>query len=237
MIHYLSLMSLLATRKRNGQFGKGHGQIDLTAKRYGRWLVSALAWRTGEDIFWRCICNCGNKRSVSGHSLRSNRSKSCGCLHRELSRQRKKHGLSRSRIYHVWADMRQRCENIKHPSFRDYGGRGITVCRRWQSFPHFSSDMGPRPHGSAIERINNQDGYNPSNCMWASRKQQQRNRRGNRVLRINGQSKCVAEWSEISGVSSATIFSRLHKLKWKAKRAVFAPVRGTIRWFPDIHRI
>lgn len=217
-------------RKRNGQFRKGAGVLSLSGRRFGRWSVTVPLVKRAKDrgVNWRCVCDCGTSRAVSGNSLRRGISQSCGCLTRELSSQRKKHGMSRSRVYHIWADMRNRCENPTHISFLDYGGRGIIVCRRWRSFPCFMADMGPRPLGATIERLNNAAGYSPKNCQWASRKCQQRNRRTNRILTIKGRSKCVAEWSEISGIRSATIFSRLHALKWTPEQAVFAPLKSSL---------
>jgi len=130
-----------------------------------------------------------------------------------------------SPTYQAWAAMRHRCLRPSNPRFADYGGRGITVCERWSSFAAFLSDMGERPNGMQIDRIDNDGNYEPSNCRWATAKEQTRNRRNNRLLTIDGATKCLAQWSELSGVGYAVIRARLTVLKWEPKRAVFQPER------------
>jgi len=154
--------------------------IDLTGKRYGRWTVIEERGRSKNgNVLWKCICDCGNIVEVLSVSLRNNLSKSCGCLKKELMRKRfKKHGCSYRAEYNVWGDMIQRCTNKKCFVYKHYGGRGIRVCQEWRkSFKVFFNDMGPRPRGTSIERINNELGYFPGNCIWANKTIQVRNRR------------------------------------------------------------
>jgi len=158
-------------------------RIDLIGKRFGRLVVTAYAGHGKRT----CVCDCGAHVDVLGKSLRHGRSKSCGCLMRELARIRAtKHGMSRSREYHSWQSMKQRCFNPRHPGFEYYGGEGKTVCERWKnSFVEFFADMGPCPEGHSIHRVKGDGNYEPSNCIWADAKTQAQNRRRpQRKLRI-----------------------------------------------------
>ena len=154
--------------------------IDLTGQRFGRWTVIAYAgvnkWRGAR---WKCLCDCGAHGIVDGWHLRSGQSQSCGCLQRELTITRfTKHGRSNSPEYYSWRAMKQRCCKPYATSYEYYGKRGIRVCERWlNSFSAFYQDMGERPPGCSLDRINVNDDYRPGNCCWADAKQQRRNRR------------------------------------------------------------
>lgn len=111
-------------------------------------------------------------------------------------------------LYHVWTSLRQRCRNPKSPGYPDYGGRGIDVCARWDSFTAFLEDMGPRPDGCSIDRIDNDKGYSPENCRWAKPKAQTRNQRRTRIVFIDGQSFVAADLADLSGLSTDTIVKR-----------------------------
>lgn len=126
--------------------------------------------------------------------------------------------------------MKQRCYNPKKPCFLRYGGRGITVCSRWlESFENFLADMGPRPVGTSLDRINNGGNYEPGNCRWATAKEQQRNTRYNVKITVGGITKSVTEWSELNNIPRAAIFQRL-KLGWPVKKAVTTPTWTVTRW-------
>lgn len=157
--------------------------IDEKGKRYGRLLVQAAGTPTpqGKSRWW-CLCDCGNRSLVVGSDLRSGNTTSCGCRKEELRAARfTTHGFRASGRTHPsypsWANMLQRCTNPNDPAYRHYGGRGITVCERWQSFENFLADMGERPEGLTLDRTDNEGNYEPGNCKWATRAQQSANRR------------------------------------------------------------
>lgn len=148
--------------------------------------------------YWECLCTCGNKIRLASLFLNSGHTKSCGCLRIESSRKSlTTHGKSNMPEYEVYITMKKRCYNKKHISYKDYGGRGITVCDKWlNSFTEFLSDMGNRPgkHYS-IDRINNNGNYTPTNCRWATKKEQNSNTRRNNWIEYNGEKMILADWA------------------------------------------
>jgi len=114
-----------------------------------------------------------------------------------------------SKSYRPWVSMRRRCLNPRTKSFKYYGGRGITICGRWQSFRNFLADMGERPGGMTLERINNNGNYEPDNCRWATANEQQRNKRSNRLLTFQGETKTLTEWSRQIGISHSVLDHRI----------------------------
>jgi hypothetical protein len=155
-------------------------KVDSTGKRFGRWTVNTYAGG-GK---WHCVCDCGARAVVRGRALQKQQSRSCGCFARELLGERSfKHGMSGSREYKCWATMKQRCFNPRNSRYKDYGGRGISVCDDWLPFIAYFADTGERPEGMTLDRINNDGDYGPTNWQWATPKQQIQNRRPQRKRR------------------------------------------------------
>lgn len=154
--------------------------IDLTGKKYGRLTVIERSGVRGGQSSWLCKCECGNKKVVIGKNLRRGLTTSCGCYHNELlSVRNTTHGLSKTRIYRIWRDMKNRCFYSKDKHFKDYGGRGITICDEWKnSFESFYkwSDANGYSEKLTIDRIDNDGNYEPSNCRWITMKEQCQNR-------------------------------------------------------------
>lgn len=149
-------------------------KIDLTGKKFGRWIVLKKKGIIHERPAWLCLCECGTVKVIQGGSLRGGYTKSCGCIQKETVTT---HNMSKSTIYSTWVCMLQRCNNPKYTYYSHYGGRGIKVCKRWMQFDNFLTDMGIRPNGLTLERIDNSKGYFKENCKWASMTEQARNKR------------------------------------------------------------
>ena len=158
----------------------GRGQIDLSGKRYSFLTVVRRGDRINGRWFWVVKCDCGTEKQVRATHLSSGKTKSCGCKTSELiASEISKHLMSDSTEYNIWTSMKSRCLNPNNDAYKHYGGRGITICDRWLSrFENFYSDMGKRPDGRSLDRINNDGNYEPSNCRWATYKQQRANSRG-----------------------------------------------------------
>lgn len=134
---------------------------------------------------WKCKCDCGRFCDASSSALHLAKKKSCGCLRPERAAARQRtHGLSGSPSYITWQNMLNRCRNPKVKSFLDYGAAGISVCERWHNFHNFYLDMGQRPEGKSLDRIDPFGNYEPANCKWSTRSEQARNTRGAAALRI-----------------------------------------------------
>ncbi len=178
-----------------------------------------------------CRCECGNIKIARAYNVFYGLTKSCGCLFKEGNNL--KHGFRRTgekseRLYVLWKAMRERCNTPSCSCYKHYGARGIRVCKEWDNYLAFKEWA--LSHGYSdeltLDRIDFNGNYEPENCRWATYKQQANNTRANHYLTINGVTKTMTEWSEVSGISAATIWARLHR-GWGVKDAVFQP-KGTI---------
>lgn len=137
------------------------------------------------------------------------------------------HGKSDTPTYYCWIDMRRRCLNENHSKYPSYGGRGITICQKWLSFEGFLEDMGEKPHGLTLDRIDNDKGYFLENCRWATRKQQARNRRKSKEpITWRGKTQYLSDWADELGFNWALLWNRLHIYGWSVDKAFTQPVRG-----------
>lgn len=177
-----------------------------------------------------CRCECGNLKTISIYSLRSGNTKSCGCLSKELARERIskvsehniKHNKSNTRLFRIWCKLRDRCNNIKNDRYKDYGGRGIKVCDEWlkdfNSFYSWSIANGYK-EGLSIDRINVDGNYEPNNCRWVTAKEQANNRRNNHYITYNNVTHTIEEWGNILNIKGKTIQARLSR-GWSIERAL-----------------
>ena len=183
--------------------------IDLTNRKFGRLTVISEAGKSKDgEIMWLCGCECGKQKTIRGSSLRNGKTKSCGCYRREISAT---HRMTKTDTYKTWLDMNARCHNKNNKSYNGYGGRGITVCERWNKFENFYTDMREKPKGMSIERKNNNGNYEPFNCEWATRKEQARNTRDTKWISYRGETKCLIAWAEEIGISSTALGKRLKR--------------------------
>lgn len=153
--------------------------IDLTGRTFGRLLVVERGENIGGHTAWECECECGSVVLVRYQSLVNGQTKSCGCLRSDImTATQLKHGHYNSTTYHSYHSMKARCLNKNHRQFKDYGGRGIKISKYWiNDFGRFLKDMGERPLGKTLDRIDNNKGYSKSNCKWSTRKEQNNNKR------------------------------------------------------------
>lgn len=212
------------------EFGKSLLQ-DLTDMKFGRLTVLSLAEksRTGETR-WVCRCDCGKETIVQANNLKSGLVKSCGCArHEKLVEMHTIHGERGTRLYNIWAKMRDRCHDKSNMT---YGGRGITICPEWDdsytAFRNWALNNGYSDK-LTIDRIDNDKGYFPENCRWVDAKAQARNRRSNRLYTYNGETLIAKEWEERYGLPRGRLRERIETLGWPIERALTEPIhRG--RW-------
>jgi len=210
---------------------------NLVGQRFGRLVVVEYArpGKRGAGATWLVRCDCGVERVVSAANLRRGCTQSCGCLNRDrtaeaIRKRCTRHGqakLKRTGTYSTWNSMKNRCDNPRAQDYYLYGARGISVCDRWRDFKNFYADMGEKPAGLTIERIDINGDYEPSNVRWATRAEQTRNTRSNRNLTVNNLTLCVTDWAIKVGVRRNLIYQRLNA-GWEIERAIFTPSqRGT----------
>lgn len=199
---------------------------ELTGERFGRLAVLRYSHSNkNKQRIWECQCDCGNIIFANSNQLVSGNTRSCGCLQKEIAKAigrkvLKTHGLSKvngkkTRLYRIWAGMNTRCNNPNDKAYKEYGGRGIHICKEWRekgfkAFHNWAIANGYK-ESLTIDRIDNNKGYSPENCRWATYKEQNRNKRSNTILAFNGVCKTICEWAEQINISEATICGRLKR--------------------------
>jgi hypothetical protein len=192
---------------------RGPKPSDLTGERHNR-LTVLRRHSSGRHSRWWCRCDCGRELPVIQQKLTANFQKSCGCYRNESTARRfLTHGRSGTHEYAIWSAIKARCSNPLQPSWKYYGGRGISMCDQWvDSFQQFFADMGARPSmRHSIDRLDNNGPYSPENCRWATYAEQRRNRKDIRNVMWNGQTRCLEDWSVHTGIPRTTLFLRLQR--------------------------
>lgn len=201
---------------------------DLTGQTFGNlYVVKRIENTATNKAQWQCECLCGNIIPVITSHLKSGHTKSCGCLKRDLCIERHlTHGMSDTPEYNIWLRIIQRCTNPNNQDFKDYGGRGITICDKWRyDFMAFFNHTGKRPSiKHSIDRINNNSGYKPNNVQWSLPQKQANNKRNNHNIIIHYCTMTMSQWAKFVGMDNATLWNRI-KNNWPIEKAVFQPVR------------
>lgn len=188
---------------------------DMTGNKYGRLTAIKRVHKDGFNrVCWLCKCDCGNELIVTSDNLRNGHTKSCGCLKEETSRKLlTTHGLSETRMYKIYKDMKTRTTNKNCPEYKNYGGRGIKICDEWLSdfrkFYYWSINNGYKDE-LTIDRIDVNGNYEPSNCRWTTQKVQQNNRTNNHNITYNGETHTMKQWAERLGIKYKTLERRIN---------------------------
>lgn len=198
--------------------------INLIGKRFHKMSVLKRAPNRGIRVFWLCRCDCGRQKEIWSASLKTGATQSCGCQRSEANKKRATHGMSRTRLFGVWTGMINRCHHPKTVGYKNYGARGIKVCKRWKKFINFHSDMSSTyKSGLQIERMDNNGNYCPKNCIWTTRDKQNRNKRNNRYLEFNGKKQTLSEWSRELGITLTGVINRITQ-GWSVERICTTPL-------------
>lgn len=198
--------------------------IEMVGRRFGRLICVSRAPSRGVVSEWNCVCDCGGTKTANGSNLRRGLTASCGCLHKEATREANRtHGKSYDRIYCTWQHMLARCS----PDFPEYGARGITVCDEWKnSFDAFYADMSEPPtRKHTLDRQDVNGNYTKSNCRWATYKQQARNTRANRLVTFDKRTLSLAEHCERQRLTYSTVLARIDRLRWPIDKALSTSIR------------
>ena len=198
--------------------------FDLTGIRFTKLVAIRLhGTNHNKHRVWECLCDCGKTVYPTAQGLYSGKTKSCGCWRPERPA---KHGFTRrtarvSSTYYCWTAMRDRCNNANNPAYTTFGGRGIKVCDRWDEFPNFLTDMGERPQGLQIERIDKDGNFQPGNCKWATVSEKGFNKRTNTKYTVRSITKSFGQWAEHLGIERSTLWERMQK--WPLEKALTTP--------------
>ncbi len=200
---------------------------NIAGMKFGMLQVLAYAGSNSGHAFWKCKCDCGKETVTTGKLIRTGHTQSCGCLHEWIIRSgnnTRTHGHTAngkfSKEYASWNGAKSRCFRKKDAMFKNYGARGITMCGQWKkSFESFLKDMGNCPDGMTLDRINNDGNYEPGNCRWATRTEQNNNKRNNHRISFGGKAMTISEWATNIGINQKTIWKRITR-GWPLERAL-----------------
>lgn len=199
---------------------------DLSGKRFGSLTVIEFGgkYQPSGNVYWRCICDCGNITNTTGSSLRSGKSVSCGrcSASKRAAKRNYKHGGFGTRLYEIWRQIHRRCYGTRTKSYKNYGGRGISVCSEWRDYETFKKwaiSTGYKEN-LTIDRIDVNGDYEPSNCRWATVKQQANNRRSNHLVKYNGEMHTVSEWADILCIDQRKLWQMLNRNDWDMAEAI-----------------
>lgn len=204
-------------------------KLNLAGQRFGRLIAIEVHDQDAYRAYrWKCTCDCGTDTVVRGSQLKSGAVQSCGCGVREAASRSRTHGATDTPLYGRWRAMIERTRNPNHREYRNYGGRGIAVCDRWQSFENFAADMGPTFRQELqLDRLDVNGNYEPANCRWITQREQQRNKRTNHVIEWRGRSMVVTDWAELLGLVPNTVIYRLRR-GWSVDRALTTGARPEV---------
>lgn len=204
--------------------------LDRSGRKYGRLTAIRVShYNERKQAYWLCVCDCGTEKSIFGGNLTSGAVISCGCYSRE-NPAHLIHGAAKDfqhyPEYDIWLGMKGRVHNPNNKRFKFYGGRGITICQQWlDSFENFYRDMGQRPHPKlTLHRVNNNGNYCPENCVWATKKVQNREKTNTHWQTYQGERKSLADWADITGINYTALHQRL-RAGWSVERAFTTPVK------------
>lgn len=201
--------------------------IDLTGRKYGRLtVIKHIGKDKYNNAIWECKCSCGNIINTRGSTLRNGKIKSCGCLHKEMTKQLAKnnitHNMSNTRLYRTWQSMKSRCYYKQNNRYKYYGANGVKVCDKWlndfQTFHDWAIKNGYNDN-LTIDRMDVNGNYEPNNCRWVTNEEQQRNKRNNKTYTIDGETRCLSEWCEKLNLNYNTVQTRLHR-NWSIEKAL-----------------
>lgn len=194
--------------------------LDITGMRFGS-LTAIRRYSQSKNKTWKwlCRCDCGEETVSFITTLHASETACCkSCRSKIISKQRTKHGMTRTPTYLSWRSMIGRCDNSKNLDYYLYGGRGIKICERWKTFENFLADMGERPPGTSLDRENSNGDYEPENCRWSTPTEQANNRRNSALITFDGRIQTLSEWSKEVKIGRATLDQRL-KRGWTVEKA------------------
>lgn len=224
-------MQHAANLEKSQMLKKVHNYKEIVGLKFHRLtaIKEVVSSSNGKSAIWLFKCDCGRFKEISKKSAMNGHTKSCGCLNRER-RALKKHGHAgnkrNSKTYRTWSHMLSRCRNPKTQDYKYYGGRGISVCKEWIDFRNFLKDMGESPNDCEIDRIDNNLGYFKENCRWVTHKENCRNFRQNRMIKINGITKPLVVWAEEYSIDKEVFRQRIN-YGWNIVKALTAPKNST----------